>query len=110
MYRVKPTNGKNVRFVVMNNVFATNLQLHERYDLKGSTQGRYATAAEKQKPNVILKDLDFQGSVHLGNIKTKLLHEQIERDCKVYIISFPCNSLVFGDDEYYGLFYDFGCS
>ena len=31
-----------VRFVVMNNVFRTDLELHRKYDLKGSTYGRTA--------------------------------------------------------------------
>lgn len=33
---------KQVRFVVMNNVFRTDLDLHRKYDLKGSTFGRTA--------------------------------------------------------------------
>jgi hypothetical protein len=31
-----------VRFVVMNNVFRTELELHRKFDLKGSTWGRTA--------------------------------------------------------------------
>lgn len=31
-----------VRFVVMNNVFRTDLDLHRKFDLKGSTYGRTA--------------------------------------------------------------------
>ncbi len=31
-----------VRFVVMNNVFRTDLDLHRKFDLKGSTHGRTA--------------------------------------------------------------------
>lgn len=33
---------RQVRFVIMNNLFDTGLQIHERYDLKGSTLGRTA--------------------------------------------------------------------
>lgn len=29
-----------VRFIVMGNMFRTELQIHRRYDLKGSTAGR----------------------------------------------------------------------
>jgi hypothetical protein len=29
-----------VRFVVMANIFVTDLQIHRRYDIKGSTDGR----------------------------------------------------------------------
>ena len=34
LHRWKPEYGRNVRFVVMNNVFATNLAIHRRFDLK----------------------------------------------------------------------------
>lgn len=40
---------KNVRFVVMNNVFATSLAIHHRFDLKGSTLGRHASQSERNK-------------------------------------------------------------
>ena len=40
---------KNVRFVVMNNVFATSLAIHHRFDLKGSTLGRHASQSERSK-------------------------------------------------------------
>ena len=43
-----------VRFVVMGNVFPSDVKLHRRYDLKGSTFGR--TAAKKAgNPNTVLK-------------------------------------------------------
>lgn len=32
--RVKPHGGRQVRFVIMGNVFATNKKIHIRYDLK----------------------------------------------------------------------------
>jgi len=31
---------RQVRFVVMANIFVTDLQIHRRYDIKGSTEGR----------------------------------------------------------------------
>lgn len=36
------TAFSQVRFVVMNNVFRTDLDLHRKFDLKGSTHGRTA--------------------------------------------------------------------
>ena len=48
-----------VRFVVMGNVFCTELQIHRRYDLKGSSQGRY-TNNDKINCNTTLKDLDLK--------------------------------------------------
>lgn len=34
LHRVKPHKGRQVRFVVMGNIFATHKKVHERYDLK----------------------------------------------------------------------------
>eukprot|EP00475_Leptophrys_vorax_P025488 TRINITY_DN35710_c0_g1_i1.p1 TRINITY_DN35710_c0_g1~~TRINITY_DN35710_c0_g1_i1.p1 ORF type:complete len:463 (-),score=128.24 TRINITY_DN35710_c0_g1_i1:124-1512(-) len=50
------------RFVVMNNVFDTDLPIHEVFDLKGSTVGREVSQKELDKNGpgkVIWKDLDF---------------------------------------------------
>ena len=49
LYRVKPHHGSQVRFVVMSNLFSTNLLIHERFDLKGSDVGRYTSLAERKK-------------------------------------------------------------
>lgn len=46
-----------VRFVVMNNLLRTDVPLHRRYDLKGSTLGR--TAGPEPRSDAILKDLDI---------------------------------------------------
>jgi len=48
--------GGVTRFVIMNNLFNTPFDLVEKYDLKGSTIGRYD---KKRKPGSILKDLDI---------------------------------------------------
>ncbi len=42
------------RFVVMGNVFPTDVRLHRRYDLKGSTLGR-TSARKSGDPNTVLK-------------------------------------------------------
>ena len=39
-HAVKPSKGQLQHFVVMNNIFADNLDIHLKYDLKGSTWGR----------------------------------------------------------------------
>ena len=46
-----------VRFIVMNNLFQTDLHIQRKYDLKGSTQGRFS--GKVPSPNTILKDLDL---------------------------------------------------
>jgi 1-phosphatidylinositol-4-phosphate 5-kinase len=44
-----------VRFVVMGNVFPTEVALHRKFDLKGSTHGRTAGPRALDTPNAILK-------------------------------------------------------
>jgi len=40
--------------------------------------------AKKKEPNVILKDLDFDGRyICLGPEKRAIFFEQLEKDCKV---------------------------
>ena len=46
--------GVQARFVVMGNVFPTDVRLHRRYDLKGSTLGR-TSARKAGDPNTVLK-------------------------------------------------------
>ncbi|RZS23431.1 hypothetical protein BHM03_00056369 [Ensete ventricosum] len=47
-----------VRFVVMGNMFRTELRIHRRYDLKGSSHGR-STSKHNINENATLKDLDL---------------------------------------------------
>jgi len=51
--------GGVIRFVVMQNIFCYPYQPVEKYDLKGSSVGRFVKP-EKRKPGVILKDLDIK--------------------------------------------------
>jgi len=85
LHRWKPEYGRNVRFVVMNNVFATNMPIHRRFDLKGSTMGRSASASDKEKGHrCILKDLDFlelNDNIKLGSARKRAFLDQIRRDC-----------------------------
>ena len=46
-------------FVCMTNVFGGQYKVHQRYDLKGSTYGRTASAKELAKKSPVLKDGDF---------------------------------------------------
>ncbi len=52
-----------VRFIVMNNLMQTDLEIHRKYDLKGSTQGRFSGVAPN--PSAILKDLDVDMALKL---------------------------------------------
>lgn len=55
--------GTKVRIyiVIMANVFKTSRDIHVRYDLKGSTQGRRTKKSPDDyvESSVALKDLDF---------------------------------------------------
>ena len=60
-YRKKHKMQKKIYFCIMNNIFCTPNKIDYRYDLKGSTQGRY-TKFDENKPRdntIALKDLDF---------------------------------------------------
>jgi len=75
-----------LHFVVMNNIFPPTSQIHERFDLKGSTCGRYTDitrATEEQKTSLCLKDLNFLKSntkIHLGPRMKAAVLEQLKKD------------------------------
>ncbi|KAG9089800.1 hypothetical protein FRC06_001389 [Ceratobasidium sp. 370] len=51
LHRVKLPHGRKIHFVVMNNLFPAHLDIHETYDLKGSTVGReYDEAKARENP------------------------------------------------------------
>lgn len=49
----------------MGNVFPTDVRLHRRYDLKGSTLGR-TSARKAGDPNTVLKVVFLQGILKLA--------------------------------------------
>jgi 1-phosphatidylinositol-4-phosphate 5-kinase len=55
-----------ISFVIMQNVFATPNKIHEKFDLKGSTVGRFATPQERLKQTCTKKDLDVNRPMRLG--------------------------------------------
>ena len=65
-------SGKNIRFIVMNNLLPSSIKMHEKYDLKGSTYKRKASRQERSKSSPTLKDLDFR-ELH---VKGLLLEEE----------------------------------
>ncbi|XP_027345968.1 phosphatidylinositol 4-phosphate 5-kinase 7-like isoform X2 [Abrus precatorius] len=80
LHRITLRGGKKVRFVVMGNMFCTELHIHRRYDLKGSTQGRY-TDGDKINSNTTLKDLDLKYEFHMDKKLRESLFKQISLDC-----------------------------
>ncbi|XP_010657695.1 phosphatidylinositol 4-phosphate 5-kinase 8 isoform X1 [Vitis vinifera] len=80
LHRITLRGGKKVRFMVMGNMFCTELRIHRRYDLKGSSQGRY-TDKDKIDSNTTLKDLDLSYEFHMDKSLRKSLFQQISLDC-----------------------------
>ncbi|RLN19848.1 phosphatidylinositol 4-phosphate 5-kinase 1-like [Panicum miliaceum] len=69
-----------VRFVVMGNMFCTELRIHRKYDLKGSTQGR-STKKQNINENTTLKILDLSYVFHVDKPWRDALFRQISLDC-----------------------------
>ncbi|XP_037329318.2 phosphatidylinositol 4-phosphate 5-kinase type-1 alpha-like [Pungitius pungitius] len=77
--------GKNIRIAVMNNLLPSAVQMHFKYDLKGSTYKRRASAKEREKSVPTYKDLDFlqdmQNGLLLEGDKYSAVCKTIQRDC-----------------------------
>ena len=92
LHRVKMPFNKNgikkVHFIVMNNLFPSQRDIHIKYDLKGSTWGRKYEIPEKLQSlaNFTLKDLNWlerNDKIKFGPEKRKLFFEQLEKDVKL---------------------------
>jgi len=86
LYRLK-ADGHKMYFIVMQNVYPPNKDMHRMYDLKGSTEGRFVQPPQEEKnyARTIFKDLNWtEENRHLvlGPEKRKLLLEQVEKDSK----------------------------
>lgn len=58
-----------VRFVIMGNLFCTEVPIHMRFDLKGSSLGRTTEKSEAEiDPNTTLKDLDLNFIFRLQSV------------------------------------------
>lgn len=89
LHRLKVNGGmRTIHFIVMNNLFPPHRDIHLKYDLKGSTWGRYTNLAkdgDKQPDlsSVTLKDLNWlerQDHIKFGPDKKKIFLEQLEAD------------------------------
>eukprot|EP00064_Thunnus_orientalis_P009380 superscaffoldBa00001185_g9404 len=77
--------GKNIRIVVMNNLLPSAVRMHLKFDLKGSTYKRQASAKERDKAVPTYKDLDFMQVMPDGLLlegdKYNAVCKTIQRDC-----------------------------
>ncbi|KAF1797119.1 hypothetical protein FB192DRAFT_1291698 [Mucor lusitanicus] len=84
LHRIKLPHGNKIHFVVMGNVFPSNKDVHETYDLKGSTFGRVTTEEEIQRnPHAVLKDLNWverNQRLEFGSMKRNLFLSQLHKD------------------------------
>ncbi|KAL1920437.1 uncharacterized protein VTP21DRAFT_814 [Calcarisporiella thermophila] len=87
LHRVKLPHGRKIHFVVMQNVFPANKDIHETYDLKGSTFGRELPEAEcRENPRAVMKDLNWlarKKCLELGPEKRRVFVGQLERDVRL---------------------------
>ncbi|XP_076947467.1 phosphatidylinositol 4-phosphate 5-kinase 7-like [Bidens hawaiensis] len=81
LHEITLRGGTKVQFVVMGNMFYTELRIHRRYDLKGSHQGR-STNKDHIKESTTLKDLDLAYDFHMDKSLHDALFKQIYLDCK----------------------------
>ncbi|KEP46380.1 phosphatidylinositol-4-phosphate 5-kinase [Rhizoctonia solani 123E] len=83
LHRVKLPHGRKIHFVVMNNLFPAHLDIHETYDLKGSTVGRgYNEAKARENPRAVLKDVNWihrHKQLEFGLEKQAFLQAQRDR-------------------------------
>ncbi|KAI4817595.1 hypothetical protein KUCAC02_010980 [Chaenocephalus aceratus] len=79
--------GKNIRIVVMNNLLPSSVRMHLKYDLKGSTYKRRASAKEREKAVPTYKDLDFMQNMQDGLLlegdKYHAVCKTLQRDCRL---------------------------
>lgn len=87
LHRVKVPYGRKIHFVVMNNLFPPHRDIHQTFDLKGSTIGRDFKEEDLEKnPRATLKDLNWLRrdlNIELGPEKKKLFIEQMEKDVRL---------------------------
>uniref|UniRef100_T1GU46 PIPK domain-containing protein n=1 Tax=Megaselia scalaris TaxID=36166 RepID=T1GU46_MEGSC len=73
--------------VAMNNLLPSDVKMHLKYDLKGSTYKRKASKAERQKSSPTFKDLDFMehhpNGIFLEADTYQALIRTMQRDCRV---------------------------
>lgn len=84
LHRVKVNYGQKIHFVVMNNLFPPHRDIHQTYDLKGSTIGRDLNEQTLEKnPRATLKDLNWlRRDMHLefDQRLRETFIEQLQRD------------------------------
>lgn len=82
----KYRKDEKIFFVVMGNLFNTPLEVHRRFDLKGSWVGRSTNCPED--PSVALKDNDFiaqKETVNVGPLAKQIICDQLKSDTEFFV-------------------------
>ncbi|KAL8236014.1 hypothetical protein R6Q59_017095 [Mikania micrantha] len=80
--KLSGSSQRKVRFVVMGNLFCTNVPISRRFDLKGSSHGRITDKPESEiYANTTLKDLDLNYIFLLQKDCFQEFCRQVNRDC-----------------------------
>lgn len=84
LHRVKMPYGRKIHFVIMNNLFPPHRDIHQTFDLKGSTVGRDLKEDDLAlNPRATLKDLNWlRRNYHFefGPDKKQVFIDQMQRD------------------------------
>lgn len=107
-------NDIKMHFVIMNNVFNTNIKINYKYDLKGSSYSRLSrelndTEYKRYDFNIPMKDLDFEErkeNFHLEHEQVDIILDQIKCDSE-FLASKNINdySLLIGVHEFGKFFF-----
>ncbi|KAK9316024.1 hypothetical protein V1524DRAFT_394697 [Lipomyces starkeyi] len=87
LHRVKLPYGRKIHFIIMNNLFPPHRDIHQTFDLKGSTIGRdYDERKLKDNKHATMKDLNWlrrDKYITLGPRKRDQFMKQLETDVKL---------------------------
>lgn len=85
LYKNKGSNQK-IKFIVMGNTFNSDLDIHRRYDLKGSRYKR--TTKPTADLTIARKDMDFineERKISIGPDRKAVLMEQMRIDSEFFV-------------------------
>ncbi|KAI8867633.1 SAICAR synthase-like protein, partial [Ramicandelaber brevisporus] len=84
LHRIQmPEHSGKIYFVVMSNIFPPDRDIHEIFDLKGSTLGRKLDDELAKKPGSVMKDINWlekRRKIELGPVKRDLFIQQLVLD------------------------------
>uniref|UniRef100_A0A4W5KJ88 Phosphatidylinositol 5-phosphate 4-kinase type-2 gamma n=1 Tax=Hucho hucho TaxID=62062 RepID=A0A4W5KJ88_9TELE len=87
MYRVT-VESEDIYLIVMRNMFSHRLNVHRKYDLKGSLVSREASLKEKEKELPTYKDVDFRNNmqkVYVSEEEKERIMDKLNRDVEFLV-------------------------